>query len=181
MCGVVSCGAGRDVCLRLLPCFHVLACQQLTSCCTFPCAAVVMCNGLDPANYSGVRLCVRQSPVQLLLTLCTQWLLPQLGHASLGCWMPPVACPHWHSFHSLPTAPLQYEIDMFRAIMPFLGWEERMLDWRCMDRAQLRAQLAANSSSGGGNTVACDLLVAGLPLSTIQLAQGVSFTYPTSG
>ncbi|PRW59426.1 glutamate receptor [Chlorella sorokiniana] len=86
--------------------------------------------------------------------------------------------------------------------MPSLGWEESMLDWRCMDRAELRAQLAANgsSSSGGGSSSssnggsgggsgsggsgsgpACDLLVAGLPMSTTQLAQGVSFTYPTSG
>lgn len=124
-----------------------------------------------------MSICCCATPVDTLN------VLPQLWHASLGCCTPPVACPHWHSFHAPPTAPLQYEIDMFRAIMPFLGWEEHMLDWRCMDRAQLRAQLAANSSSGGGggNTVACDLLVAGLPLSTIQLAQGVSFTYPTSG
>lgn len=74
-----------------------------------------------------------------------------------------------------PTPCTQFEIDQFRAAMPALGWEESMLDWRCMDRTQLRAQLGANASGGG-----CDVIVAGLPISTAQLAQGVSFTYPTS-
>lgn len=64
--------------------------------------------------------------------------------------------------------------------MPSLGWDESMLDWRCMDRAQLRAQLAANSNGSGGGGGACDLIVAGLPISTAQLVEGVSFTYPTS-
>lgn len=59
-----------------------------------------------------------------------------------------------------------------------------MLQWKCMDRAQLRTQLVANDSSNGfgnGRGHPCDIVVAGLPVSSVQLSQGASFTYPTSG
>lgn len=51
-----------------------------------------------------------------------------------------------------------------------------MLRWRCIDRVELRA--SANGSSAGAATseaAACDLLVAGLPVSTAEMARGVVY------
>lgn len=69
--------------------------------------------------------------------------------------------------------------------MPALGWTDAMLRWRCIDRVELRSWLheAGNGSvdgSGSGGAVApeaaaCDLLVAGLPISTAEMARGVAY------
>ena len=76
---------------------------------------------------------------------------------------------------SPPVAPLpclQYEIALFDRVREMLGIETSRLNWTCLEWYQMIGHV----ESGDG---ACDIVVAGLDVSTASLQKGVSFTLPT--
>ncbi|KAL4431059.1 hypothetical protein ABPG75_006315 [Micractinium tetrahymenae] len=65
-----------------------------------------------------------------------------------------------------------YEIALFQLVQEQLGWPDAQLNWTCMEWYEMLDHLEA----GDG---ACDLAVAGVDISRINLEKGITFTYPT--
>lgn len=67
-----------------------------------------------------------------------------------------------------------YEIALFQLVQEQLGWPDSQLNWTCMDWYDMLDALEAGDGT-------CDLAVAGVDISRINLEKGITFTYPTLG
>ena len=65
-----------------------------------------------------------------------------------------------------------YEIEVFKKIMPMLGWTDEMLDFRCMDWAPMMEAL----EDGSG---ACDIAPSGIGPDTETMELGVQYSDPS--
>lgn len=82
-------------------------------------------------------------------------------------WTPSVICAGLDN-------PLQwsgYEIDLFRAVMPLMGWTYDMMEFRCLDWDEMEDLLV--------NTDECDIVPAGESPETRLVSQGVQFSLGT--
>lgn len=82
-------------------------------------------------------------------------------------WTPSVICAGLEN-------PLQwsgYEIDLFRAVMPLMGWSYDMMEWRCLDWEEMEDLLI--------NTDECDIVPAGESPESRLTDQGVQFSVAT--
>eukprot|EP00890_Picochlorum_soloecismus_P002632 jgi/Picsp_1/336/NSC_00335-R1_glutamate-gated kainate-type ion channel receptor subunit 5 len=89
------------------------------------------------------------------LTICTSEWTPSVICSGLG-------------------NPLQwsgYEIELFRATMPLMGWTFDMLDWRCLDWDEMEDLLI--------NTEECDIFPAGVSPEMRLTDEGVQFSGAT--
>jgi hypothetical protein len=65
-----------------------------------------------------------------------------------------------------------YQVEVFKAIMPALGWTKPMLNWSCMAWDNLLESLLVDN---GG----CDIAVAGMPVDSDLHRAGLTFSWPT--
>ena len=66
-----------------------------------------------------------------------------------------------------------YEIDLARKVFTILGWQDDDIEWRCLNWANVTAELRKENDS------LCDLAVMGVPVKTEGLNAGISYSWPT--
>lgn len=65
-----------------------------------------------------------------------------------------------------------YEIDLFRKVMPILGWKISDINWHCLGWDEILEALRTGNKT-------CDFAVAGLDINTEDLDAGLKYTWPT--
>jgi len=65
-----------------------------------------------------------------------------------------------------------YEIEVFKQMMPVLGWTDEMIDFKCLGWSEMLDELAANETS-------CDIAPSGLGPKLDRMEKGIIFSDPT--
>jgi len=65
-----------------------------------------------------------------------------------------------------------YEIEVFKLMMPVLGWTDEMIDFKCLGWSEMLDELAANETS-------CDIAPSGLGPMLDRMEKGIIFSDPT--
>ena len=65
-----------------------------------------------------------------------------------------------------------YEIEVFKQMMPVLGWTDEMIDFKCLGWTEMMDELAANETS-------CDVAPSGIAPTLEWMEEGISFSDAT--
>lgn len=91
--------------------------------------------------------------------------------------IPTITLPH-AAVYCMDRSPDEYsgyEIELFKKMMPQLGWTKDMLKWRCLTWERMMKDLV-DPKPGKKR---CDIAVAGMEVHPVEINNGISFSWPT--
>lgn len=104
------------------------------------------------------------SPFSVFLWNSISHFTPKTLFPSLCPLQPAVYCKN----ATKPSDFTGYEVELFRKIMPYMGWTDEMIEWKCMDWDAMEQDLY--------NSTTCDLAPTGMTPSVERQDLGLRFS-----